>query len=174
MCRDCKTTIFSKKDFAAEVSHKPPDQRAYETLLEFEKGIRLLLPKFQRLLITLQDPDQSPSHTQIGEASRVRKRLIDNFGKYDLAAKRIRDLPTTSPTQIRLQKAIYNQSASFLNLHMLPLKSLPKILKHASPHGTLPANGRPALAAIKYNDIDSASQISTSSAVSVMEAEEKE
>lgn len=65
---------------------------------------------------------------------------------------------------------------------MLPLKQLPKILKHASPHGnrsssSLPLNGRNgggALASIKYNDIDSASQISSSSAVSVLEGEEKD
>lgn len=176
MCRDCKTTVFSKKDFAAELSHKPPDQRAYENLLQFEKGIRLLLPNFQKLLIALQDPDKPPSHNQLTEASKVRKRLIDSFGKYDLAAKRIRDLPTTSTTQQKLQRAIYQQSANFLSIHMLPLKSLPKILKHASPHGSngLPPNGRSALASIKYNDIDSASQISSSSAVSAMEAEEKE
>ncbi|KAF8858468.1 hypothetical protein BDZ45DRAFT_622248 [Acephala macrosclerotiorum] len=178
MCRDCKSTVFSKKDFAAELSHKPPDQRAYENLLQFEKGIRLLLPNFQKLLIALQDPDKPPSHTQLTEASKVRKRLIDSFGKYDLAAKRIRDLPTTSITQQKLQRAIYQQSANFLSIHMLPLKSLPKILKHASPHGhsssSLPLNGRSALANIKYNDIDSASQISSSSAVSAMEAEEKE
>jgi rabenosyn-5 len=176
MCRDCKTTVFSKKDFAAELEHKPPDQRAYENLIQFEKGIRSLLPSFQRLLIALQDPDKPPSHNTLTEAGKVRKRLIDAFGKYDLAAKRIRDLPTQSPVQARLQKAIYNQSANFLNLHMLPLKSLPKILKHASPHGAngLPTNGRSALAAIKYNDIDSSSQISSSSAVSAMEAEEKE
>lgn len=180
LCGDCKTTVFSKKDFAAELSHKPPDQRAYENLVQFEKGIRLLLPNFQRLLVALQDPEKPPSPTQLAEASKVRKRLIDSFGKYDLAAKRIRDLPTTSPTQQKLQKSIYQQSANFLSLHMLPLKTLPKILKHASPHGrsissnSLPANGRSALSNIKFNDIDSASQVSSSSAVSAMEAEEKE
>ncbi|KAI6713483.1 hypothetical protein JHW43_003961 [Diplocarpon mali] len=176
MCRDCKATVFSKKDFAAELSHKPPDQRSYENLLQFEKGIRLLLPKFQRLLIALQDPDKPPSHQTLTEASKVRKRLIDSFGKYDLAAKRIRDLPTSSSAQAKLQRAIYQQAANFLSIHMLPLKSLPNILKHASPHGSngLTPNGRGALAAIKYNDVDSASQISSSSAVSAMEAEEKE
>lgn len=177
MCRDCKTTVFSKKDFEASAQHKPPDQRAYENLLQFEKGIRHLLPTFQRLLVTLQDPDKPPSHIQLSEASKVRKRLLDSFGKYDIAAKRIRDLPTTSPTQKKLQAAIYAQSASFLSLHMLPLKTLPKILRHASPHGLNPSqasllpHGRSALASIKYNDIDSASQISS---VSAMEAEEKE
>jgi len=162
----------------AEVEHKPPDQRAYENLLQFEKGIRMLLPTFQRLIFVLQDPDKPPSSAQLAEASKVRKRLIDSFGKYDIAAKRIRDLPTSSPAQKKLQNNIYQQAANFLNLHMLPLKTLPKILKHASPHGKgsngLPMNGRSALANIKYNDIDTSSQISSSSAVSAMEAEEKE
>lgn len=69
---------------------------------------------------------------------------------------------------------------------MLPLKTLPKVLKHASPHGLtsngyltpnghVTPNGRPhsALASIHYNDIDAASQASSSSAVSALEAEEK-
>lgn len=178
MCRDCKSTIFSRKDFDEELSHKPLDQRSYENLLQFEKGIRLLLASFQRSLVTLQDPSRPPSHEQLAEASKVRKRLIDSFGKYDILAKRIRDLPTSSTTQAKLQKAIYQQASNFLHLHMLPLKSLPKSLRHASPHGmngNLPAarNGG-ALASIKFNDIESSSQISSSSAVSAMEAEEKE
>lgn len=174
MCRDCKTTVFSKRDFAAESLHKPADQRAYENLVQFEKGIRLLLPNFHRLLAALQDPEKPPTPTQLAEASKVRKRLIDSFGKYDIAAKRIRDLPTDSPAQKKMQLSIYQQSANFLNLHMLPLKQLPKILKHASPHALngLPPNGRSALASIKYNDVDTASQVS--STVSAMEAEEKE
>ena len=63
---------------------------------------------------------------------------------------------------------------------MLPLKTLPKILKHASPHGYisnghLTPNGRPgsALTSIKFNDVDASSQASSSSAISALEAEEK-
>lgn len=176
MCRDCRCTVFSRKDFEQEAMHKPPDQRAYENLLQFEKGIRSLLPNFQRLIVALQDPDKPPSHVQLAEASKVRKRLIDSFGKYDLAAKRIRDLQTESPTQKKLQKAIYHQAENFLHLHMLPLKSLPKILKHASPSPhPLPAPRQSALSAIKLKDMDASSQLSTvSSAVEEMEAEEKE
>jgi rabenosyn-5 len=178
MCRDCKTTIFSKKDFDEQLLHKPPDQRSYEHLLEFEKGIRLLLARFQKTLLTLQDPDHPPSHLELTEASKTRKKLIDSFGKYDILAKRIRNLPTTSPTQTKLQTAIYQQASNFLHLHMLPLKTLPKILKHASPHGLNPNTGQArnggALASIKFNDIETSSQVSSSSAVSAMEAEEKE
>lgn len=126
----------------------------------------------------LQDPDKPPSSVQLAEASKVRKRLIEFFGKYDLLAKSIRDLQTSSPTQTKLQKAIYQQASTFLHLHMLPLKTLPKSLKHASPHGlngnTSGTRNGKALASIKFNDIDSVSQVSSSSAVSAMEAEEKE
>ena len=105
---------------------------------------------------------------------------MDSFAQYDVAARRIRDLPTSSETQKKLQKLIYQQATNFLHLHMLPLKTLPKVLKHASPHGVTAnghtgSNGRPngALAAIKYNDMDNTSQISSSSAISALEEEEK-
>lgn len=54
LCKDCKATLFDRRDFQADVTRKPPDVRAYENLVQFERGIRLLLPKFQRLLTTLQ------------------------------------------------------------------------------------------------------------------------
>lgn len=54
MCKDCCHTLFSRVDFSRELAHKPPDQRVYENLTEFKRGIRLLLPKFQRLLVALQ------------------------------------------------------------------------------------------------------------------------
>lgn len=103
-------------------------------------------------------------------------------------------MPTDSIMQQCLQKSIYQQASNFLHLHMLPLKSLPKILKHATPNGRLPpsttssscpspANGqRPgsALASIKYGNVatnggGSGSSITSeaSSAISALEAEEK-
>jgi rabenosyn-5 len=127
-----------------------------------------------------RDPEKPPSSTQLADASKVRKRLLDAFGQYNVAARRLRDLPTDSPTQQKLQKAVFQQASNFLHVHMLPLKSLPKVMKHASAYGMgsterLTGNGAPngALASIKYNDIDAASQVSSSSAVSVLEAEEK-
>lgn len=175
MCKDCTHTLFSKSDFERELAQKPADQRAYENLAQFERGIRLLLPRFQKLLVALQDPEKPPTPQQLADATKVRKRLMDAFAQFDNAARRIRDMPTESPTQRKLQKAIYQQAYNFLSLHMLPLRSLPKVLKHAAPHGTRSgARTGGALAAIKYNDIDSGSVRSSSSAVSVMESEEKE
>jgi len=191
ICRECNATLFSRRDFADTISNTPASVRAYHNLVQFERGIRLLLPKFQRLLQALQDPDNPPTSSQISDASKTRRRLMDSFTQYDIAARRVRDMPTDSPTQQRLQKAIYQQASQFLHLHMLSLKTLPKILKHATPHGKAngpnsalingSGNGRPpgALAAIHYasRSFDSNSQISitsaTSSAISALEAEEK-
>lgn len=170
MCKDCQHTLFARSDFARELADKPKDQRAYENLAQFERGIRLLLPRFQKLLQALQDPDKPPSPQQLSDATKVRKRLMDAFTQFDQAAKRIRDLPTDSPTQQRLQKTVYQQAYSFLSLHMLPLRSLPRILKHAAPQGRPNAIG--ALASIKYNDRSTGSAVS--SEVSAMETEEKE
>lgn len=198
MCKDCHRTIFSKADFAREAATQPPDQRAYSNLLQFEQGIRLLLPKFQRLLVTLQDPDKPPTPAQLADATKVRKRLMDAFTQYDVAARRIRDMSTDSPTQERLQRAIYAQATNFLHIHMLPLKSLPKIMRHATSNGRPPpapsanstnnvANGaKPqpgALAQIKNNSLypsspqrpsSSRNSSASSAAMTALEVEEKE
>ena len=62
---------------------------------------------------------------------------------------------------------------------MLPLKALPKVLKHASPYGSSsrPVHSRSgsALASVKYNDhLETSSQASSNSAISAMEEEEKQ
>ncbi|OAX83573.1 hypothetical protein ACJ72_02065 [Emergomyces africanus] len=187
LCKECKSTIFDRRDVAQDLLKEPSDLRAYKNLVQFEKGIRLLLPRFQKLLSALQDPERTPTPTQLADASKVRRRLMDSFAQYDIAARRIRDLPTHSPTQAKLQKAIYHQATNFLHLHMLPLKSLPKVLKHATPHGSkLPFNSSAAitngstsaLAAIKYGNQESATSTTSlasdnSSAISALETEEK-
>lgn len=54
MCRDCKATVFGRGDFAREVAQTTPDQRAYNNLKQFERGIRVMMPRFQKLLGALQ------------------------------------------------------------------------------------------------------------------------
>ncbi|KAI9830596.1 MAG: carboxypeptidase Y-deficient [Phylliscum demangeonii] len=190
MCQDCRHSLFSRRDFEEEVARKGPSSHLYETLVQFEKGIRTMLPRFQRLLAALQDPDQAPSSAQLSEASKVRKRLLDAFTQYDVAARRMRDLPSTSSTQKKVQAAIFQEATLFLHRHMLPLKSLPRILRHASPNAF--ANGHPtthprstpvrALASIRYKERGGPGEASsqgggsstTTSALDALEAEEKQ
>ncbi|KAK9471834.1 FYVE zinc finger-domain-containing protein [Dipodascopsis tothii] len=132
MCRDCRTVVFGRRTFAADLAHRPELLETYDKMVASRDGIEALLPRFQRLLSTLGDPDNPPPHNLLEEASTVRKRLLLSFAEYDRAAKRIWRMPTTSATQEKLQAAIHMGAANFLQLHMLPLKSLPNVLKHSS------------------------------------------
>ncbi|KAM0430424.1 hypothetical protein ACHAPT_005770 [Fusarium lateritium] len=194
MCRECKHTIFSARDFTASLERKPPDQRAYETLRQFERGIQQLLPSFHRALLNLQ-PEKNdtgeidlnkppPTHAQIQEAAKIRKRLVDSFAKYGTAAKRLRDLPSESATQRRLQMAIYTYASNFLHTNMLPLKSLPQLLRSRSSASSSTAVSSSRLLAHTHSSLrhselaetDTASQAPSegSTVVSQLEAEEKE
>ncbi|PKS05957.1 hypothetical protein jhhlp_007790 [Lomentospora prolificans] len=204
MCRECNHTIFARRDFEASLATKPPDQRAYETLRQFERGIQQLMESFQRSLLHLQPEDptpthlsssalarQPPSHAQIKEASKIRKRLIDSFAKYDLASRRMRDLKTTSEQQLRLQKAVYAAASAFLHANMLPLKSVPQMLRNQqrqSPRHQLQtrllqsssSSSQTHLSPLRNGETpvdasETASQVSeTSTIVSALETEEKD
>ena len=54
LCKECQSTLFSHRDFETDRLERRADVRTYENLLQFERGIRLLLPKFQKLLTALQ------------------------------------------------------------------------------------------------------------------------
>ncbi|KAF3937433.1 Rabenosyn-5 [Dactylella cylindrospora] len=168
ICRECNGILFSKRDFADELARKPPDQRSYETMVQFEKGIIAMLPRFQKLLTALQDPNKHPTPQQRSEASKTRKRLLDTFTQYDTAAKRILNLPTDSPTQQQLQRSIYMYSVEFLQTHMFPLKALPKILKQAKATSKL---GHKSLNSISHASIDDTSSVVSSNPE--VDAEEK-
>ncbi|KAF4966525.1 hypothetical protein FSARC_5767 [Fusarium sarcochroum] len=197
MCRECKHTIFSARDFAASLQHKPTDQRAYETLRQFERGIQQLLPSFHRVLLNLQPEKKEsgeidlnnppPTHAQIQEAAKIRKRLVDSFAKYGTAAKRLRDLPSESATQSRLQMAVYTYASSFLHTNMLPLKSLPQMLRSRSSASSSTAVSTSRLLASHHHsgsslrhselaDAETSSQAPSegSTVVSQLETEEKE
>ncbi|EGR52367.1 uncharacterized protein TRIREDRAFT_21288 [Trichoderma reesei QM6a] len=195
MCKDCNDTIFSARDFAASLAYRPPDQRAYETLRQFERGIRQLLPSFHRALVALQPEVKEngeidlnkppPTHAQIQEASKIRKRLIDSFTKYGSAARRLRDLKADNPTQQRLQLAVYAYASSFLHTNMLPLKNIPQMLRHrstpssSSSHSHFLPSTNHSTSSLRHSELaesDIASQAPSeaSTVVSLLETEEKE
>lgn len=54
LCKDCRATLFSRHDFDEERKRQLPIVRFYNNLVQFERGIRLLQPRFQKLLSALQ------------------------------------------------------------------------------------------------------------------------
>ncbi|KAF6520057.1 hypothetical protein HZS61_016474 [Fusarium oxysporum f. sp. conglutinans] len=188
--------LITRHHWQRSTSYDLSDQRAYETLRQFERGIQQLLPSFHRALLNLQPEKKEsgeidlnkppPTHAQIQEAAKIRKRLVDSFGKYGIAAKRLRDLPTESPTQRRLQMAIYTYASGFLHTNMLPLKSLPQLLRSRSSASSSTAVSTSRLLAshhhsgssLRHSELadETSSQAPSegSTVVSQLEAEEKE
>ncbi|CAZ86002.1 unnamed protein product [Tuber melanosporum] len=120
ICRACRTTVFSKRDFVLDLAKIPQDVRAYQTLARPANH-------------NSRDPNKTPTQAKLAEATKTRKKLLDTFAQYDAAAKRILNLPTASQTQRRLQKTVYQAATQFLHLNMLPLKALPKLLNMNRP-----------------------------------------
>jgi hypothetical protein len=129
-----------------------------------------------------------PTHAQIQEAAKLRKRLVDSFGKYGAAAKRLRDLHTESQSQKRLQMAVYTYASGFLHTNMLPLKSLPQLLRSRSSVSSgsrVLSTPNHSMSSLRYSEVASStteseatSQAGTddgaSTVVSQLETEEKD
>ena len=150
MCRECKGIVFGKRDFARETTKTPKYVGIYKVCPKFSSLIPEHVPISSRNTTTTpkipipriltkvtpseyatnsRESETLPTKAQLDEAHKVRKRLLDLFTQYDAVSKRILQSPSTSPTDIRVQTAINHAATQFLQTHMLPLQSLPKILK---------------------------------------------
>jgi rabenosyn-5 len=133
ICRDCRDTIFAKKNFERDLgSARPQILKYYDSMARVKHSIEMLMPRFQGMLLVLDDPESPPSHETLNEAAVVRKRLLDSFMQYDTMARKVLTCQVLTDSEKRLQKQIYLLSAQFLQDHMLPLKALPKALRHAN------------------------------------------
>ncbi|RPA94475.1 hypothetical protein L873DRAFT_1830280 [Choiromyces venosus 120613-1] len=154
ICRACRAIVFSKRDFALDLAKIPQNVRAYQTLTHPTNHDP-----------SPRDPYKPPTQAKLTGATKTRKKLLDTFTQYDATAKRILNLPTTSQTQLRLQKTVYQAATQFLHLNMLPLKALPKLLN----------TNRPASARIQtISNTNGNSKPSSSRALTMVTTEEEE
>lgn len=131
MCTDCKDTIFSHRNFASELVGPPPDLfKVFNSLKPLKRAIDNVLPKFQNLLAEINNPDIPPSPELLRDATKIRTRLLDLFVQLDNTSRKVMTIKVHSEVERRLQKQIYSVNTQYLQDNMLPLKSLPKILKH--------------------------------------------
>ncbi|EKM55455.1 uncharacterized protein PHACADRAFT_256089 [Phanerochaete carnosa HHB-10118-sp] len=137
ICRDCKPVLL-RQQYMNEAHTVPLFIRLYEAFISIEKEITEILPRFQELMLSLNN-DERPSP----EALAARKRLLETFAQYDAIAKRIRKIPCKGDpgsSQDRVQQAIVTRANLFLQKNMFPLQALPKPgSKVASPTPSPPA-----------------------------------
>lgn len=133
LCKLCNSTISQKN-----ISHETGDflsilLKHYARLQQYRANIQGLMPRFQNLLEALHNANRTPSKAEMLDASRVRKRLLDAFAKFDSIAKRILAEVAGSKTEQALKEAIYKTAMQFLQLHMITLKSVPSLQSSTGP-----------------------------------------
>lgn len=78
ICQECKSTVFTKRDFAADIARRPADVRAYQSLVQFEQGIKNMMPRFQKLLTSLQFATPYYPHRACRRLRRIAEILINS------------------------------------------------------------------------------------------------
>lgn len=132
ICNDCKDTVFAKRNFEADLQGPKSDLlRFYDTLMPIRRSIDTMLPKFQEMLAEINNPEHPPPPSLLHEATRVRRRLLDSFVQFDTTARKISGVKAHSEEEVRLRHQIHSVAAQYLQDNMLPLKALPKVLKHS-------------------------------------------
>lgn len=135
ICKDCKDTVFAKQNFNAQLNApKPQVLKYFEALERLRKSIELIFPKFQAMLVAINEPANPPPHETLVEATQIRKKLMELFYQYDSVSRKLVACPMNNDTEKRLRHQFHLMSSNFLQEHMLPLKTVPKVLKHLECH----------------------------------------
>ncbi|KAG8692578.1 carboxypeptidase Y-deficient [Ceratobasidium sp. 395] len=124
VCRTCRSVV-AKQQYHMEAATVPAFSRVYQAMLRLEAEIEEELPQFQELVLSIKTGNHSVSTAATAAA---RKSLIDRFHEYDRLAKRLQALPCPpGGSQERVQLAVAARANVFLQKHMFPLQTLPKM-----------------------------------------------
>lgn len=138
ICQDCKNTVFSKRNYESDLKATKSDLLYfYDTLTPVRRSIDTMLPKFQEMLTEINNPDKPPTPGLLHEATRVRRKLLESFVQFDNTSRKVLSIKVHTEEEQRLQHQIHTVAAQYLQDHMLPLKALPKVLKHTKPSSSL-------------------------------------
>ncbi|KAJ2852914.1 carboxypeptidase Y-deficient [Coemansia erecta] len=128
-CVLCEHVVLRQRDRAARARQQPDDlTRLYANVGEYMRQVEETLPTFKALAMKLHHAgeDSPGGPPDMARAARIRKQLTMAFNNLDNVSKRIAALPARNKSYTRLQQAIRQSVAQYLQLHMFPLTMLPK------------------------------------------------
>lgn len=137
VCRDCKDTMFARRNFQYQ-THNEPTPELIKVFLLLDKVRHnissKLLREFEDSLLVVENPQLVTEPNSSGQnnhrnPSAARKKLMDAFVQYDTLAKRIGMCHVESTVEKRLQSRMMSVAEQFLQDTMVPLRAVPKVLK---------------------------------------------
>lgn len=149
MCRDCKDTMFARRNFQYQTANTPTPELIKLFMLSERVRQHIsskLLPEFEDSLLIVEDPQRASNpttttnghsrtssntsnHINMGDATTARKKLMDAFVQYDSLAKRFGACRADTDVEKRLQARMTSVAEQFLQDTMVPLRAVPKVLK---------------------------------------------
>ncbi|CCH42151.1 Vacuolar segregation protein pep7 [Wickerhamomyces ciferrii] len=130
MCRNCKDVLFIKRNFIKDTKNQlSPLLEKFEAQQSIKRAIVMLMPRFQDMLYKLQNDSSIQNKSITADASKLRKKLMDSFASFDKLTKEIVLLTPENESESKIQLSVQTDSIKFIQKNMIPLKSLPKILK---------------------------------------------
>lgn len=139
VCSHCIQSVFVKRKFQRDLKQALPIMLGkYESLYNTSRVILSLLPTFESTLQRLNENKQNPNKADVYELSKLRRKLLEIFSLYESLSKQISRIVPRNSSELRIQQSIALSSSSFIQEKMLPLKSLPSVLKPSMNNDTIP------------------------------------
>ncbi|KAI9228081.1 MAG: FYVE zinc finger-domain-containing protein [Piptocephalis tieghemiana] len=121
VCHECRRVVVQKREKEKDKYRKPPAIVIhYKSLRDFQDHIDHILPKFERLLFSL-DPSQCGkwTHEDIEHVGSLRDEIFHALGKYDAISKKIGRLDARTASATRLYMAIRLSAQNYLRSRMV-------------------------------------------------------
>ncbi|KAJ3213651.1 carboxypeptidase Y-deficient [Dinochytrium kinnereticum] len=149
-----KCPYCTRQEAAAIDAGPPPVVKLYQAICKNKAAVEELLPKFNSMILALKNADEIKAEDrEYVMASRYRKTLLDHFSEIEKIGKRIKLLPTESPSLRKLQDNIHVSSVQYLQNNMFTLHMMPRTTKELQFHDT---NGKIPLSAEDQRRLESA------------------
>ncbi|KAI8847031.1 FYVE zinc finger-domain-containing protein, partial [Chytridium lagenaria] len=114
-CKNCKSLVRRRQEAAAGEGAPPVVVKLYQSICKNKVAVDDLVPKFNNMILALKNSEEIKAEDrEYVMASRYRKTLLDHFSEIEKLAKRIKSLPTSTPSLRKLQDNIHISTIQYL------------------------------------------------------------
>ncbi|AET41454.1 phosphatidylinositol-3-phosphate binding protein Ecym_8168 [Eremothecium cymbalariae DBVPG len=134
ICSSCIDSFFLKRKFQQDLMLESSSLFSkYTELQSVSRVILRIMPRFERLLGTVNSNKPQLDKSGINELAILRRRLLEAFTLYEKLAKQVLHLQPDNEAERKIQRSIQIKALAFIQEKMLPLKKIPEVLNPSNP-----------------------------------------
>ncbi|CCK69641.1 phosphatidylinositol-3-phosphate binding protein KNAG_0C05430 [Huiozyma naganishii CBS 8797] len=158
LCSNCIRAVYTPRKFHQDCVAPPPKIiDKYISMCHIAKVINDTLPYFQGALAKAETQREQDAEggTPVGggnngnrrtavansledikQLAKLRERLVNSFGTYNVLTRQLLQVPPSNPSEQRIQQSIKVVSSQFVNEKILPLRAMGSVLNSNSANTT--------------------------------------